>query len=428
MITIILISLVLLILASAFFSSCETAITTASRAKFHHLAKHGNVNAAIILDLQQQLGLVISVLLTMNTMLNSAAVSLATALLITIMGQEGVAYASLVMGGIILIYAEVMPKMLALTNPERMLLIVAPALSFLFKLFRPFNKLINMLARQTLRLFGVKAGAPDNLYTTTDEIRGMIDLHKGPGQDVPHERAMLKSILDLGSVKVDEIMIHRKNVTMINALDSTEKIVDQVLASPFTRIPLWENNTENIIGIINAKALLRAVRSHEGDLNLLNIRSIANDPWFIPESTDLLDQLHAFRQRREHFSVVVDEYGALMGIVTLEDILEEIVGDISDEHDVTVRGVRPQADGSYIVDGSVTIRDLNRQFDWDLPDHDAATIAGLLLMHFRVIPEIGQIFLLGHYRFEVLRRQRNQITLMRLRFDPPYVKSEEGLS
>jgi Mg2+/Co2+ transporter CorB len=225
---------------------------------------------------------------------------------------------------------------------------------------------------------------------------------------------MLKSILDLGSVQVSEIMIHRKNVTMIDASESPASIVEQVLASPFTRLPLWKGDPDNIIGVINAKALLRAVQSHAGNINDLDIESIATKPWFVPDSTDLLEQLQAFRSRREHFAIVVDEYGSLMGIVTLEDILEEIVGDISDEHDIAVRGVRPQADGSYVVDGSVTIRDLNRQFEWELPDEEASTIAGLVLYEIRQIPEVGQVFMLYGFRFEILRRHRNQIALLRI--------------
>lgn len=209
-------------------------------------------------------------------------------------------------------------------------------------------------------------------------------------------------------------MIHRKNVTMIDASDSPETIVEQMLACPFTRVPLFKNDPENVIGVINAKALLRAVQAQGGQVSKLDITTIASPPLFVPESTDLLEQLQAFRNRREHFALVVDEYGSIMGIVTLEDILEEIVGEISDEHDVTVRGVRAQEDGSYIVDGSVTIRDLNRQFEWDLPDEDAATIAGLVLYEVRLIPEVGQAFMLAGFRFEILRRHRNQITLLRI--------------
>jgi Mg2+/Co2+ transporter CorB len=209
-------------------------------------------------------------------------------------------------------------------------------------------------------------------------------------------------------------MVHRKNVTMIDADDSAATIVEQMLACPFTRVPLFKGDPDNVIGVINAKALLRAVQAQRGQMDKLDIIAIASPPWFVPESTDLLEQLQAFRHRREHFSLVVDEYGSIMGIVTLEDILEEIVGEISDEYDVTVRGVRAQEDGSYIVDGNVTIRDLNRQFEWDLPDEDAATIAGLVLYEVRLIPEVGQTFMLADFRFEILRRHRNQITLLRI--------------
>lgn len=399
--------IITLLVVSAFFSACETAITTASRAKFHQLAKEGDKKAVIIRDLQQKLGLVISVTLMCNTVLNTVVASLATELV-------GGFYASLSMAAVILIYAEVMPKMLALYNPEGFSLQIAHILNFIFNLFRPLNHVVNILARQTLALFGARPTNSVNIYASLDELKGVIDLHQGPGQDVQHERAMLKSILDLGSVQVGEIMVHRKNVTMLNADDPPSSIVDQVLSCPFTRLPLWKGDPDNIVGIINAKALLRAVRSHPGSLDKLDILSIANKPWFVPESTDLLEQLHAFRGRREHFSLVVDEYGSLMGIVTLEDILEEIVGEIDDEHDITVRGVRPQKDGAFVVDGSVTIRDLNRQFEWDLPDESAATVAGLLLYEFRMIPQVGQVFVLGNFRFEVLRRQKNQISLVKI--------------
>jgi Mg2+/Co2+ transporter CorB len=409
---IIVLGIITLLMCSAFFSASETAITAGSRAKFHQMAKDGNKRAETIFNLQNQLGMVISVLLSFSTLLNSSAVSLATGLLITLFGQEGMAYASLIMGILILIYAEVMPKMVVLINPERFLLFSAPFLNFIFTAFKPLTRLVNNFSRYNLKIFGLYVKEA-SLFSSIEEVRGVIDLHKGPGQDVAHERAMLKSILDLGSVQVEEIMIHRKNVTMINADEPLNKIVEYVLACPFTRLPVWKDNVENIIGVVNAKALLRAVHDNDGDFSKLDIKEIAPPPWFVPESTDLLDQLQAFRQRREHFALVVDEYGALMGIVTLEDILEEIVGDISDEHDIAVKGVRPQGDGSYVVDGSVTIRDLNREFDWDLPDEDASTIAGLLLHHFRMIPNVGQTFVLGKFRFEVMRRQRNQITLIR---------------
>ncbi len=409
-------TIVVLLYVSAFFSACETAITSASRAKLHQLAKEGNQRAVIIRTLQEKLGLVVSVILTCNTMINTLSASLATKLITDLVGDEGfgVLYASFIMGSLILIYAEVMPKMIALHAPERLVLRSAKFLNFIFGLFRPLNHMINVLARNTLSLFGVKTSGQTSLYASLDELKGVIDLHQGPGQDVPQERAMLKSILDLGSVQVGEIMVHRKNVTMLNADDPSSLIVDQVLSCPFTRLPLYKGDPDNIVGVVNAKALLRAVRQHSGNVDELDIEKVASKPWFVPESNDLLEQLQAFRTRREHFALVVDEYGVLLGIVTLEDILEEIVGEIDDEHDIMVRGVRPQTDGSYIVDGSVTIRDLNRQFDWNLPDEHAATIAGLLLYQVRLIPEVGQVFMFHGFRFEILRRQRNQVTLIRL--------------
>ncbi len=409
-----------LLFVSAFFAASETAITAASRAKIHQLTRDGDERAKIIKDLQSDLGLSISALLLGATFFNTLSVSSATALLIRILGQEGVVYASLLMGVLIIIYAEVAPKIIAVQNPENFLLRSAKILRILFIILRPILNLINFIARLSLRIFGVKISNTQTSHATLEELRGVIDLHHGPGDDTADERAMLKSILDLGSVQVSEIMTHRKNVTMLDAGDPPEKIVSFILQSPFTRFPIWKDDPENVVGVINAKALLRAVKAQPEGLKDLDILSVAHKPWFVPDSTDLLEQLKAFRDRHEHFAIVVDEYGALQGIVTLEDILEEIVGEISDEHDITFKGVRPQSDGSFIIDGNVTIRDLKRQFEWDLPDEVASTLAGLILYEVRRIADVGQVFILHGFRFEILRKQRNQITLIRV--SPPQVQ------
>ncbi|MBM3468209.1 MAG: DUF21 domain-containing protein [Alphaproteobacteria bacterium] len=416
--------ILLLLVGAAFLSASETAITAASKSKLHQMAKHGDKKAVLIRYLQQTPGLTLSALLLCATIFMTFATSIMTELLDRIFEDgSGVIYAPIIVSCLITIYAETMPKIISVNQPERVALFLARPMALICKVFRPLTVAINFIARITLRLFRFHVRVTSTSHATLDELRGVIDLHHGPGHDVPHERAMLKSILDLGSVQVGEIMVHRKNVTMVDADDPPEVIVDQVLASPFTRIPLFKEDQDNVIGVINAKALLRAVRAQDGQVNNLDITTVASSPWFIPESTDLLEQLQAFRHRREHFSLVVDEYGSIMGIVTLEDILEEIVGEISDEHDVTVKGVRAQEDGSYIVDGNVTIRDLNRQFEWDLPDEEAATIAGLILYEVRLIPEVGQSFMLAGFRFEVLRRHRNQITLLRI--TPPLRASSE---
>ena len=231
---------------------------------------------------------------------------------------------------------------------------------------------------------------------------------------VKADRDMLDSILDLDEVQVGEIMIHRSNMQIVDVGDSPAAVIEQTIASSFTRIPIWRDEPEDIVGILHVKDLLRVLSAEQGETDNIDIAKIAGDPWFVPETTTLREQLNAFRERRSHFALVVDEYGALMGMVTLEDILEEIVGEIADEHDVAVTGVRSQGDGSHVVDGTVTIRDLNRQFDWELPDEEASTIAGLLIHEARVIPEVGQLYSFFNFRFEVLGRRKNRLTVIRV--------------
>jgi len=278
----------------------------------------------------------------------------------------------------------------------------------------PLTRIVQWLVRLMLRLFGVSATANLGTDSTEAELRGAIDLHAEASDEVQQAGAMLHSILDLEDVPVSDIMVHRRNAVTVNADDPPAAIVEQILGSPHTRLPLWRGEPDNIIGVVHAKALLRAVQANGGKVEGLDITTLATPPWFIPETTSLLAQLQAFRSRREHIALVVDEYGALMGIVTLEDILEEIVGGIEDEHDVAVAGMTAEADGSYRVNGLVTIRDLNRQFGWRLPDESASTIAGLVLHEARRIPEVGQVFVFHGFRFEILERQRNQIKVLRM--------------
>jgi Mg2+/Co2+ transporter CorB len=405
--------LIVLLLLLSFFSASETALTFVSKAKLHQMAKGGDSKAKVILELQDKLGLVIGVILTCATLLSAIIVSIGTDWIAQFQNPYLTTFSPIIMATIILLYAEVMPKMAVLENTTRFLCAIAPVLFLLFRLFHPFNIVLQHISRLTLKLFRIQAhwdgphGAKDK-----DELRGVIDLHHGSDQDTVEEKAMLKSILDLGSVPLSAVMTHRQNVVMVDLDLPTQTAIDLILESPFTRIPIWSQNPDNIVGVLHARALLRTIRTTP-DHNV-NLSAVASEPWFVPESTDLLDQLQAFRQRREHFAIVVDEYGSVLGIVTLEDILEEIVGDIMDEHDILVGGIRTQDDGSYLVQGQVTIRDLNRQFDWALPDEKAATVAGLLLHQFRMIPQVGQIFHLERFRFEVLRKQGNQIVLVRI--------------
>jgi Mg2+/Co2+ transporter CorB len=407
-------AIIVLLLLSAFFSGSETALTAASRPRIHQLAEDGDRRAEIVRRLQHERDRLIGAILLGNNLVNILASALATSLLIGLFGRAGVVYATIVMTLLVLIFAEVLPKTFAIAHSVRVALAVAPVIRGVVILFAPATRAVRSVVVATLHLFGERIPAEYPHSTTEDELRGVIDLHKGPGGEVAQERAMLRSILDLADVEVGEIMTHRRNVAMLDAGEPPTKIVDAALRSPYTRLPLWRDDPDNVIGTVHAKDLLREVSRLGSDLSSLDVAGLATKPWFIPDTTTLLEQLQAFRRRREHFALVVDEYGSLMGVVTLEDILEEIVGEIADEHDLVVRGIRPQADGSLVMNGNVTIRDLNRQFDWRLPDAEAATIAGLVIWESRQIPAVGQAFEYYGFRFEILRRQRNQITLLRV--------------
>ncbi len=405
--------IVVLLLLSALFSMSETALTAASRLGMHQRAKEGSRRAMLVRSLNQQKERLIGTILLANNLVNISASALATGLLIHFFGARGVVYATVIMTTLILILSEVLPKTYAINNADRTALAVAPLMRPLVFLLSPLTHAIQVIVKATLHLFGV-ATEVDIGVTTPEELRGAIELHAGPGETVRHERAMLRSILDLDQVEVGEIMVHRKDVFTLDVDQPVPALIDHVLASPFTRIPLWSGEPDNIIGILHAKAIIKAIYENPAQVETIDVRAFAAKPWFVPETTTLIDQLQAFRRRREHIALVVDEYGSFMGIVTLEDILEEIVGDISDEYDQTISGISPQPDGSVIVAGSITIRDLNRQFDWPLPAEEASTIAGLVLHEARRIPEVGQVFNFYGFRFEILRRRRNQITSIRI--------------
>lgn len=355
----------------------------------------------------------IGTILLGNNLVNILAASLAASLFIGLFGETGIVYATLAMTTLVLIFGEILPKTYAFRNADRVALLVAPAFRLLVRLLAPVMVGLQWITRRAGLLFGA-GGREEPGGGVADELRGAIELHPGSGGAGRQQRAMLHSILDLADVDVSMVMQHRRDVFMIDAALPTGSIVDQVLDSPFTRVPLWRETADNIVGVLHAKALLREARAHGGDLEALDLDRVLAAPWFIPESISLFDQLQAFRRRREHFALVVDEYGALMGVVTLEDILEEIVGDIIDEHDVAPLGVSSRGDGSYIVSGGVTVRDLNRRFGWSLPDQEAATIAGLVIHGARVIPDAGQIFNFHGFRLEIVRRQRNRITVIRM--------------
>src|SRR3954452_16065089 len=413
------------LLLSAFFAASETALTASSRARMHRLEKHGSRRAAIVNRLRNARERLIGGLLFGNNAVNIAASSIATGVMLNWWGDVGVIYATVVMTFVVVIFAEVLPKTAAFNSPDRIALMVARPIDWTVRLLAPALIAVEALVRWLLRLIGMKVGEDQSLMSPHDELRGTVDLLHHEGSVEKLDRDMFGGLLDLRDLVVSDVMIHRTDMITVCADDSAEDIINEVLQSPVTRVPLWSGKPENIIGILHAKDLLRAIQADNDDLSKLDVRAIARPPWFVPDIRPLSDQLKAFRRRRTPFALVVDEYGEVMGLVTLEDILEEIVGDITDEHDVAVPGVRPQPDGSVNVDGGVPIRDLNRAMDWSLPDTEATTIAGLVIHEARSIPEAGQTFTFHGFRFRVLRREKNRITALRIVAVPRESELEE---
>ncbi len=405
------------ILFAGLCSASEAAVLASSRVRLFHLAKKGDKRASSILDLQKRIGEFISSILLLNTWSITLVTALTTSLLTHLCGPIGAFYAAVGMGALVTIYGEVLPKMYVYTCPDRVALTFSRFFKPLLYIMSPLTKSIDVIAQASLSLMGIKIKHDVSQTASAEELRGAIDLHVGSPGNGDYERAMLRSILDLTTVDVTEVMRHRKTMLTINIDSPNKTIVEQALKAPYTRIPVWRDNPDNIVGVLHAKDLLRAVQGNTGHLKTLDIQKIASPPWFVPETTTLFSQLAAFQQRREHFALVIDEYGDLQGLITLEDILEEIVGEIVDEHDVEVQGVRMASDGTYVISGSLTIRDLNRLYGWNLPDEHAATLAGLVLHEAREIPEVGQSVMIAGFQMDILRRHRHQITQVRVR--PP---------
>jgi len=418
--------LILVLLAiSAIFSAAETALTGASRARMHQLEREGDRGAKrvnLLIDDQERM---IGSLLLGNNLINILVSSLATEVLTrSIPGVLGVAISTGVITFLVLVFAEVLPKTLAIGRPDAMARGLSAPTLFVVQVFGPVIAAIQALIRTSFKLFGFDVSEAADAAAAQAEIRGAIEYHHEEGLVESRDRRMLGGVLDLAEMDVSQVMVHRTNIAMLDADQPVRRVVAEALEAPFTRLPLYRGEPENIVGVLHAKDLARAMEAVGGDLDRIDILSVANEPWFIPDTTNLKDQLNAFLRRRNHFALTVDEYGALRGLVTLEDILEEIVGEIEDEHDFAVEGVRRQSDGSVNVDGVVTIRDLNRALDWDLPDEEAVTVAGLVIHEAQTIPDPGQTFIFFGHRFQILRRQRNQITAIRV--SPPLDQAESG--
>ncbi|WP_291728845.1 HlyC/CorC family transporter [Leisingera sp. F5] len=416
-------AIVLLLVLSGFFSGSETALTAASRGKLRSQADKGSHGAQKALSVTEDSEKLIGSVLLGNNLVNILGTSLATALFTRAFGESGVALATLVMTVLVLVFAEVLPKTYAISNAEKAAAAVAPVIGVLVTLLAPVVGLVRLLVRGVLLLFGVRIDPDSHIMAVREEIAGALHLGHSEGVVEKEDRDRILGALDLSDRFVEEIMLHRSKIEMIDADAEPETILEQCLQSPHTRLPVFRGEQENIIGVVHAKDLFRAMYEQaggaEGDtgrLTSFDIAEVAKAPYFVPETTTLDEQMRQFLRMRSHFALVVDEYGALQGLITLEDILEEIVGEITDEFDPDEESiVKKTTDGSYLVEGVTTIRDLNRATDWNLPDEEANTIAGLVIHEAQMIPTRGQVFSFHGFRFEVTEREGNRVTGLKIR-------------
>jgi Mg2+/Co2+ transporter CorB len=415
--------ILLLLVLSGFFSGSETALTAASRGKLRAQADKGSIGAKRALSITEDNERLIGSVLLGNNLVNILATSLATGIFLTAFGESGVLIATGVMTLLVLIFAEVLPKTYAIINAESVSAKVSRPIHLIIMIFSPIVTAVRFLVRGVLRVFGVRVDPNSHILAVREEIAGALQLGHSEGVVEKEDRDRILGALDLGERVVEEIMLHRSDIEMVNLGDKPDTILEQCLNSPHTRLPVYKDDPENIIGVIHAKDLLRAmyreIGGSDGDASVLksfDISSVAALPYFVPETTTLDDQMRQFLRNRSHFALVVDEYGSLQGLITLEDILEEIVGEITDEFDAeTEHQVTATGDGEFIVDGATTIRDLNRANDWNLPDEEANTIAGLVIHEAQMIPTVGLVFSFHGFRFEVTGRDGNRITELKIR-------------
>jgi len=408
---------------SFFFSGSETALTAASRARMHQLARNGNKRAGLVERLTMEKERLIGAILLGNNVVNILASTLAASVLIQVFGEAGIAYATIAMTAAVVVFSEVLPKTLALMRPDSFAMGVAPIIRVIVTIFAPITLAVQAIVNLILRMFGLDA-TNASAISGHEELRGTVDFLHSEGEVVKGDRDMLGGILDLRELEVSDVMVHRTRMLALDADMAPGDLIAAILESPYTRVPLYREKQDNIIGVVHVKDLLRAILKAEGDTAKVNPAKIAFKPWFVPDTTSVQAQLNAFLKRKVHFALVVDEYGEVQGLITSEDSLEEIVGDIADEHDTVLQGLTKQADGSYIVDGQLPIRDINRTLDWNLPDEEATTVAGLVIHEAKLIPEQGQQFTFHNLRFKVLRKTHNRITQLRVTPIDPKAKAE----
>jgi Mg2+/Co2+ transporter CorB len=412
-------TLVILIAVSALISAAETAMIASSRGRMHQMERDGDRAAWRVNRLNSDQETMIGAIVLAMNVINIGASAVTTSVLSRVFpGATGALIATVVMTVLVVFFAEILPKTVAIARADDVARALSWPTSWVVRFLGPIANGAQWIVRKTLSPLGIRLDAGVDVLAAHEEIRGAVEYHHAEGLVETRDRWMLGGVLDLGEMDVSEVMVHRRGMDMLDGDLAPREIVTEALKSGHTRLPVYRDDPENVVGVLHVKDLLEALAENDGRIDELDVPKILREPWFVPETTSLKEQLAAFLKRQNHFALVVDEYGGLEGLVTLEDILEEIVGEIEDEHDVAPAGVKAQPDGSVLVDGAVTIRDLNRAMNWDLPDDEAVTVAGLLINEVQAIPDVGQSFAFYGRLFQVEGRKANRLTRLRISPEP----------
>ena len=403
---------IFLLLLSGLLSGSETSITSVSKSKIHKLAIRGDKRAQQLLHLIKNKSDFISSLLIGNNFVNILASVLATAILIKYYGDKGILYSTILMSLLIVIFSEVLPKNYALIRPDRFALAMSKYLIVFSKIITPIMLLVKVINWSFFKIMRIDLENKATSKTAREDIRNIINMHEDEGRLLKDEGDMLNAILDLKEITVEKIMTHRKNIYSID-LNNKNEFFPRISKSSFSRIPVWKENPNNILGLIHAKNVLTNL-NYQGQLDITKIKENLIKPWFVPETTKAKDQLNEFIQRKEKLAFVVDEYGELMGLISMEDIIEEIVGNIFDEKDFSTIGIRKIDSNTYRIRGDVNIRDINRELDIQIPDTFYSTIAGYIIHETESFPDVGQIFSFGDIRYEIVNKNKNQITQIKM--------------
>jgi Mg2+/Co2+ transporter CorB len=408
--------LVLFLLVFASLLSCfETSITAVSRARIHRLASEGDKRAKHLDRILREREKVVSVMLLANNVVNIAASAITTRVVLKLFGEEWFLVATVVLTIAVIIFSEILPKTIAIKFSEKVALFFAPSIHFLFFIFSPIVAVIQRVVDMMIGVFFTNVGKKTK-ESELEEIRDTVDLKAKEGSIFKYDKDLLDGVLDLSDTAISEIVTHRKDIESIDISLSIAEIAKQGAATNHTRIPLWRGSKESIVAVLNVRKLLRALHSHRGDIEKFELSSVTSAPWFVPATNSLRSQLFAFRKKKKHFALVVDEYGSLLGLITLEDILEEIVGEIKEEEDSHGINIIKIKSGAYKIAGKTLIRDINKKLDLEIEESDDAyNLAAFVINSLGRIPEEKENFVINGHNFEILKKHGHDLVWIKCR-------------